>query len=266
MNRGKISNILRSLRILYFIDWLHFRYEKLRFQKENNLFRHQSPEVKLPPDYLLYESYQLNYKKYYTDGVESAQWLVDNLKRHSTLRNLKILDWGCGPGRLIRHLPQITENCQFYGSDYNLRSIGWCKENLPGINFNLNSLEAQLPYKDDFLDVIYGYSVFTHLSEEKHLEWYAELHRVLKPGGILFITAQGKNYRVKLTEKERQVFDNGDLVVRGKVKEGHRTYSAFHPVDFMHLLFEKAEVLEHIEPEAIAGRGIPQDIWIVKKV
>ncbi|MBN1819774.1 MAG: methyltransferase domain-containing protein [Prolixibacteraceae bacterium] len=265
MNRGKISNILRALHILYLIDWLHFRYEKIKYRKTNNFFCEQNPEVKLPPDYLLYESYQLNYKKYFTDGVESAQWLVDHLSKHVTLEGLKILDWGCGPGRLVRHLPLLTESCEFYGSDYNQKSIEWCKDNLSEISFNLNPLNAELPYPDNFFDIIYGYSVLTHLSEEKHREWYAELFRVLKPGGILFLTAQGKHYRIKLTEKEKKIFDLGDLVVRGKVKEGHRTYSAFHPESYMLKLFTKAEVLEHIEPEPVSGRGIPQDIWIIKK-
>ena len=246
-------------------DWFHFRYEKIRFRKENKSFRKQFSEVKLPPDYLLYESYQLNYKKYYTDGVESAQWLVDHLQKHVPLKNLKFLDWGCGPGRLIRHLPGLSDNCDFFGTDYNKRSIEWCKANLPEISFNLNPLYAELPYEDNLFDIIYGYSVLTHLSEEKHREWYAELFRVLKPGGILFLTSQGKHYRVKLTEEEQKTFNSGQLVVRGKVKEGHRTYSAFHPKDYMLKLFTGVQILEHIEPEPVSGRGIPQDIWIVKK-
>ncbi len=258
--------MLRFFRVLYRIDRLHYLYEKVTFRKENRAFREHFPEVPLPPDYLLYESYQLHYEKYYSGGFESARWLTDHLFRHTSLENAKILDWGCGPGRIIRHLPQCTgEGCEFYATDYNPKSIDWCKKNLPGIHFNLNSADAELPWPDQFFDVIYGYSVLTHLSEEKHTQWYNELTRILKSGGILFLTTQGKYYREKLTEKERKAFNQGRLVVRGKVKEGHRTFSAFHPTAFMHALFRDAEILEHIEPEPLPGKAIPQDIWIIKK-
>ncbi len=258
--------MLRFFGILCWIDRLHFLYEKIRFRKENRTFRAHYPEVPLPPDYLLYESYQLHYRKYYLGGIESARWLTDHLSRHITLENRKILDWGCGPGRLIRHLPQYTgEGCEFYATDYNRKSIAWCKKHLPGIHFHVNSTEASLPYPDHFFDIIYGYSVLTHLSGEKQNQWYTELLRILKPGGILFVTTQGKHYQAKLTRKEKQAFNQGRLVIRGKVKEGHRTFSAFHPSAFMHTFFWDAEILDHKEPKPEPGKAIPQDIWIIRK-
>ena len=106
-------------------------------------------------------------------------------------------------------------------------------ENLPNISFNTNTLEAKLPYEDNSFDVIYGISIFTHLSEQMHFDWYKELYRVLKTNGILFLTTQGENFKLKLTQTENETFDEGSLVVRGNVKEGHRTYSAFQPNKFM---------------------------------
>lgn len=267
MNKGKISNILRSLRILYLFDRLHFHYQKFQFRRTNREFKLLNPDVKLPPDYLLYESFQLNYKKYYSDGLESAGWLADHLSKYLKLVNLNILDWGCGPGRIIRHLPEVTGlGCSFYGADYNPKTIDWCKANLKRITFVKNELEAILPFGDNFFDVIYGISVFTHLSEQKHREWAVELFRVLKPGGILFITTQGENFVFKLTEFEKAEFSSENLVVRAKVKEGHRTFSAFQPAGFMKKLFASAGILEHIEEKPGPGRGIPQDIWIIKKL
>jgi hypothetical protein len=34
--------------------------------------------------------------------------------------------------------------------------------------------------------------------------------------------------------------------VRGKVKVGHRTFSAFHPTKFMEKFFANVEILEHV--------------------
>lgn len=190
------------------------------------------------------------------------------MKKYKGHKNLKILDWGCGPGRIIRHLPEfLGDSCTFFGTDYNAGSIQWCTENLQNINFNLNGIEAKLPYPDNFFDFIYGLSVFTHLSEENHYSWRKELFRILKHDGILFITTQGDNFKIKLTPKELYKFEKGELVVRGNVKEGHRTYSAFQSDVFMKQLFENdGRILEHIKQVPIVGKYLPQDIWIVQKV
>lgn len=266
MNKTLISNSLRSLGLLYALDKVRFQLEKRNNKQANRLFRKANPDVKLPPDYLMYESFQMNYDKYYTESIDAANWLVNHFKRHASLENATILDWGCGPGRIIRHLPEILgKNCSYYGTDYNANSIAWCSENLPEIDFNHNGLEARLPYQDDMFDVIYGISIFTHLSEQLHYDWTAELLRILKPGGILFLTTQGNAFKQKLSEEEIGHFNQDKLVIRGKVKEGHRTYSAFHPPAFMTKLFADAKVLEHIERPIETGRSLPQDIWIVTK-
>ena len=81
----------------------------------------------------------------------------------------------------------------------------------------------------------------------------------------MFLTAQGDNFKVKLTASELAKYNNGAVIVRGKVKEGHRTFSAFHPAGFMRKLFARTEVLEHIEIRPDQGKWVPQDIWIIKK-
>src|SRR5690606_21036025 len=116
--------------------------------------------------------------------------------------------------------------CALYGTDYNRKSIEWCSDNLKGINFNNNKLEADLPWAKNYFDIVYGLSIFTHLSETLHFDWFKELMRVLKPEGIFLFTTQGNNFTIKLTEQELKLFRKGELVIRGKVTEGHRTYSA----------------------------------------
>ena len=207
----------------------------------------------------------MNYARYYIGGIESGEQLINNFERHIELKNKNILDWGCGPARIIRHFPETINNgCKFYGSDYNKITIEWCKKNIKNIAFNNNSLEASLPYDDGFFDVIYGLSVFTHLSEKLHYDWFLELYRVLNKNGILYLTTQGDNFKNKMTDEELIEYNKGNIIVRGNVLEGHRTYSAFHPNEFMIKLFNKVEIVEHIVTKPIEG-WIPQDIWIVKK-
>lgn len=265
MKKSVVSNLLRQLHIIYFSDWIRFYFEYLKNYKINSSFRKKNPHINLPSDYLIYESFQLNYNKYFYGGFDTAKWLYNHLNKHYNLTNSKILDWGCGPGRIIRHLPDLIDNnCTYYGTDYNKKSINWCNNNLSGISFNLNFLDAKLPYKNNFFDVIYGISIFTHLSEKMHKDWVLELSRILKPGGLLFITTQGDAFKVKLTKNELKKYKNHELIVRGKVKEGHRTFSTFHPKKYTETLFKKFHILEHIERK-IQKSFIPQDVWILKK-
>lgn len=266
MKKGQLSNLLRRFGLIYFTDWVRYYLQKFKNRKINKDFKSKNPNVKLPPDYLIYESFQINYHKYYSESFETAKWLTDHFKKHIDLKNTRILDWGCGPGRIIRHLPNVIgKGCEFFGTDYNEKSIDWCSKNLTAIQFNKNSLKAQLPYEDNYMDVIYGLSIFTHLSEPLHYDWYNELYRVLKPNGIMFLTTQGDNFKVKMTDLELKKYNENKLVVRGNVKEGHRTYSAFHPQEFMRTLFGNVDIVEHIDRKPENGNWLPQEIWIIKK-
>ena len=266
MNKAKLSNVLRQLKLIYLTDLIRFRIQKFKNQKANTAFKIEYPDVKLPPDYLMYESFQMNYDKYFNGGLKMAKQLAHHFKKHIELKEKCVLDWGCGPGRIIRHMPEvINNNCEFFGTDYNEKSIKWCSENLPKIKFNKNELTAHLPYKDNYMDVIYGISIFTHLSEQMHYDWFNELYRVLKPNGIMLLSMQGDNFKIKLSDDELTAYNKGRIVVRGNVKEGHRTYSAFHPKPFVESLFKDVEILEHIVQTSDDKNWVPQDFWIIKK-
>ncbi|MDX1461944.1 MAG: class I SAM-dependent methyltransferase [Marinirhabdus sp.] len=265
MYKTRISSMLRSLNVLHQADTLRFQTEKIRNRKANAAFLRKHPDVQLPPDYLIYESHALSYDSYYYNGKKDAEFFTSLFKKYVSLENVRILDWGCGPGRIIRHLPDTVGNgCSYYGTDYNEKSIAWCKEHLGDIAFNKNELTAELPYEGNFFTVIYGLSIFTHLSEAMHHAWYDELYRVLKPGGIMLLTTQGDVYKPKLTKTELEKYERGELVVRGQVVEGHRMYSAFQPPSFMSKLFENAKIEEHIEMPVQDG-WYPQDKWIIRK-
>ncbi|GAB4244277.1 MAG: hypothetical protein Kow0027_03880 [Saprospiraceae bacterium] len=166
MKKGDLSNFLRKFRLMHLTDRLRYYIQNLQNHGANSAFKLEHPEVRLPPDYLIYESFRLDYHKYYFGGKETAEWIKEQFGRFTTLSDKKILDWGCGPGRIIRHLPEvINNNCEFFGTDYNPASIEWCSANLPGIHFYNNSLNAQLPFPENTMDLIFGISIFTHLSE-----------------------------------------------------------------------------------------------------
>ena len=265
MTKSNITTVLRKLRLMHLADRLNFFYQKFRNQKSNKAFRENNPDVILPPDYMIYESFQMNYDNYYNDSLDTANWLISYFDKFIELKNVRIFEWGCGPARIIRHLPRLLDSsCEIFGSDYNHQTIDWCKKNIPEVHFSKNNLQPPLDFENDFFDIIYATSVVTHLSEEMHYAWFRELKRICKKDGIIFLTTHGDNCKPKLTAEELKTFEAGNLVVRGNVKEGHRTFAAYQPPQFMKNLFSDVDILEHVtrEPE---GNYIPQDVWIVRK-
>lgn len=268
VNKSALSSILRKLHLLSAAEHLRFIVHQIKNRKANRSFKRKNPEIVFPPDYLIYETYKLDLKEYYYDGKETANEIIGLLQKHINLsiKGATILDWGCGPGRITRHLPALLPNATVFATDYNEVYVQWCGDNLKGINCSLNSLNPPTSYEDSFFDAIIGISIFTHLSLRNHIDWINELHRIIKPGGLAFITTQGVSYRPKLLAEEQLKFDKGELVTREDIKEGNRLFSAFQPPQFIkELITGKFEIIDFITP-AIDNTTPAQDIWVFKKV
>jgi len=266
MKKSSISNSLRKIGLIQLADKIRFFFIKLKNNKINQDFKQKFPNVKLPDDYTIYESFQLNYEKYYLEGKDTAQKYLDIFEKHIDLNNKDVLEWGCGPARILRHFPSLMSkyNISFTGTDYNQNTIKWCQNNIPNIKFIKNELAPPLNFSDNSFDIILSNSVFTHLSETQHQKWIKELYRILKKNGILVFTTHGEITKIKLSDTEKNTFESGKIVERGLTKEGHRTFTAFHPLPFVHQLVDQFQIKEHI-PGHLIGKIPTQDCWIVQK-
>jgi SAM-dependent methyltransferase len=74
------------------------------------------------------------------------------------------------------------------GIDIDADCIATCKRTNPYGNFERCEIAPPVRFAAGSLDVIYAYSVFSHLSEGAQLQWIGELGRVLRPGGMLIVT------------------------------------------------------------------------------
>lgn len=107
----------------------------------------------------------------------------------------RILDWGCGCGRVISQLLKFVRPDCLYGCDIDTEAIQWDQQNLPGPTFTRIDPYPPSNYPSHFFDSIYGISVMTHLNEETQLRWLRELKRISAPGAVLALSVIGRSLR-----------------------------------------------------------------------
>lgn len=174
-----------------------------------------------------------------------------------------VLDFGCGCGRVISHLSTLLINNHFFASDIDQEAIAWCKSNLSHLGeFSTNDILPPLPYDDNFFDVIYSISVFTHLPEDMQLLWLEELSRVTRRGGYLLITTHGEGLA---PEEIRQ-----DLREHGfyySVSSGTDGLPDFYQTSFHTEQYIRHHWSNHFEIVSILHKGIlnHQDLVICRK-
>ena len=101
----------------------------------------------------------------------------------------RVLDFGCGAGRILRHLTDT--GAELHGCDIDAPSIEWIERNMsPPLHAFRNGEAPPLDRPEDSFDLVYAVSVFTHIGD-LWAAWLLELRRVLKPGGILIATFLG---------------------------------------------------------------------------
>lgn len=223
------------------------------YAASNRAYRSENPAFAPPPLWWMHDMYgHASYALYMQSGAETAAALSVLIDRHCAKPEPRVADWGCGLARVLRHLPARYQRTGF---DYNRAAIDWCTDAIAGATFRVNGLSPPLPADAGAFDALYALSVFTHLSPDGHDAWIAEIARVLAPGGVVLAAFHTDPGPDQLLAGERARFDAGELVVRGGVKEGGRTYTAFHPHRYLtERLFAGFEILEG--PSPFIGQGI----------
>jgi SAM-dependent methyltransferase len=127
------------------------------------------------------EQFELIGQGAYTDILAAAEELE---------RPVSALDFGCGSGRIMRwFLPH--PDIALSGCDIHLPTIEWMQSAYPEeVRLYCNNPEPPLPEPAGSYDLVYCGSVFSHLPD--WAPWLLELHRVLKPGGVLVASIHGR--------------------------------------------------------------------------
>ena len=102
----------------------------------------------------------------------------------------RILDLGCGTGRHIVYLARL--GCDVYGFDASPKALSMTQEWLNDEDLEATLFEHQMedpfPYENNFFDTVISIQVIHHNLMKNIRKTINEIERVLRPGGILFVT------------------------------------------------------------------------------
>ena len=124
-------------------------------------------------------------------GPETKDTLLALLPDDWSFENKRILDFGCGNGRTLKHFLPEAETAELWGADIDADYLETLMAQCPQIHTIQCQPAPPLHLESGSFDLAWSISVFTHLTDES-IPWLLELHRLLKPDGLLIATFMGQ--------------------------------------------------------------------------
>lgn len=119
-----------------------------------------------------------------------------------------VLDVGCGGGNALKMLSRRAKNGKLYGIDYSETSVEVAaKENKEDVASGkmeiFHGSVSELPFPDDMFDTVTTVESYYFWPDLPHD--FAEVRRVLKPGGIFVVVAEMYAHEGQSEEQKRIV-------------------------------------------------------------
>jgi SAM-dependent methyltransferase len=115
------------------------------------------------------------------------------LRYRDELRDRRILELGCGGGRLTGYLAELGS--QTHGIDISPVMIDHCRRTYAKATFEVRDLRDMAAFADRSYDVIVAaYNIIDVLNDKDRRTLIAEVHRVLTPGGLFIMSSHNRDY------------------------------------------------------------------------
>jgi trans-aconitate 2-methyltransferase len=140
--------------------------------------------------------------KYHEVSDPQWRWGLRVLERLKAAAGEHILDVGCGTGRLTSEIPVRAPGVTVIGIDRSLEMLSKAREQLSPVAAFAQADGTALPFESSF-DAVFSTATFHWIKDHDRL--FAEIHRVLKPGGRLVSQCGGGPNLERLYRRARDL-------------------------------------------------------------
>lgn len=146
----------------------------------------------IPPEHLMDRvAHITNPDLFRLDGLRAATEVASVLARHGASEPARLLDWGCGCGRVLPVLRARWPRAHVVGVDVDREAIAWMRGAHADVELEPIDFDPPAPFTARDFDVIIGLSVMTHLDRARQVAWLEELTSRLAPNGLLVLSVHG---------------------------------------------------------------------------
>ncbi|HEX6848048.1 MAG TPA: class I SAM-dependent methyltransferase [Chitinophagaceae bacterium] len=160
--------------------------------KSTEEIKHFWNENPVGSNFIAYEEGKRFYEDYDNFRYKTEDHILGELDKID-FQNKKTLEIGLGQGADSMQL--INRGAVYYGIDLTEESIRRVTERFKIFNRNYQDIKVSnaenIPYPDNFFDIVYTHGVIHHSPSIKKI--VEEIHRVLRPGGQAVIMLYHKN-------------------------------------------------------------------------
>ncbi|MDH3196214.1 MAG: class I SAM-dependent methyltransferase [Hyphomicrobiales bacterium] len=237
---------------------------------ETNLVQHPINKA-IHPDDKMYGVMKKNNneKGYFISGERNISVFWDLVSKYNPVlsEGKKVMDYGCGHGRMARHMHNFFQPSRLVVADVLADGVAFCAREFDATPFVISN-DNPISNLNETVDVIIAVSVFSHLPMASFETNLRGLSKVLSKDGLLMFTTNGEKWR----EKHNVTLNDGFYfkATRRRPNGGFSPTdlpveeygSASVSTDFVESLFKRVDLqlVDHI-PHGHVGM---QDIYVAR--
>jgi len=171
----------------------------------------------------------------------------DALRRagHPLTPDARVLDFGFGWGRIARCFMHDVPLERIHGVDVDPDFVALTRSAFGSDRFELCPPFPPTTLAPASFDLVFAYSVFSHLAPKACHAWMDEFARILKPGGFVAFTTRHASFFDYCAWAGTQQTDNAYLAALGRL---------FPDIDAAKAAYARGEIV-HASSEGVGGGG-----------
>jgi ubiquinone/menaquinone biosynthesis C-methylase UbiE len=139
----------------------------------------------------------------------------------------RILDFGAGNGGSVPYVQKHFPHARLTCLDVSRRSLAVAEKRFPALAQYVHFDGTHIPFPAEHFDIAYTACVFHHIDHAEHVTLLQELHRVLRPGGSLFVFEHNPYNPLTVRVVNSCPFDEHARLIRGGAMKQRITAAGF---------------------------------------